>query len=168
MKLREHQAAALAAIKAAAADGESRMTLVSACGTGKTLVAVAAAGSLVRRGNVLVVMPTRALVVQTIRRWREAGRNGMALGVCSVTQRDTGMSTDEVVMTQRPQEIAAVAEAGGPFTVFTTYGSLHHIREAHAQFGCPPWDLVVVDFTNRFVCVRGVRRNQARTRGPDG
>ncbi|MFG2305275.1 Helicase associated domain protein [Actinacidiphila glaucinigra] len=149
MKLREHQVDALAAIKAAAADGESRMTLVSACGTGKTLVAVAAARILARRGNVLVVMPTRALVVQTIRRWREAGRNGAALGVCSMAQRDTGMSTDEVVMTQHPQKIAAAAKAGGPFTVFTTYDSLHHIREAHAQFGSPPWDLVVVDEAHR-------------------
>jgi superfamily II DNA or RNA helicase len=48
MELREHQAAALEAIAAAAAAGERRMSVVSACGTGKTLVAVEAAQALAK------------------------------------------------------------------------------------------------------------------------
>ncbi|MET8182462.1 DEAD/DEAH box helicase family protein [Streptomyces sp. NPDC005336] len=46
MELRGHQREALAAIEAAAAAGEQRMTVVAACGSGKTLVAQQAAQRL--------------------------------------------------------------------------------------------------------------------------
>jgi len=149
MELREHQAEALAAIVGAAAAGERRMTVVSACGTGKTLVAVEAARALAKEGSVLVLMPTKALVAQTIRRWREAGRLGMVLGVCSLAQADTGLSTDDVVMTRSTRLIARAGRAGGPFTVFATYASLHRIRDAHDFLGLPPWDLVFIDEAHR-------------------
>jgi len=149
VELRPHQAGALAAIEAAAAAGERRMTMVSACGTGKTLVAIRSAQSLAPQGLVLVVMPTRALVVQTIRRWREAGRAGRALGVCSLSRADAGLSTDEATMTRSPHTIASAARAGGPLTVFSTYHSVHHIQKAHDLLGLPPWDLVIVDEAHR-------------------
>ncbi|GAA0439829.1 DEAD/DEAH box helicase family protein [Streptomyces luteireticuli] len=93
MELRAHQIEALAAIEAAAVAGEQRMTVVAACGSGKTLIAQQAAQRLAGQGAVLVLMPTRALVTQTVRRWREAGRTGPALAVCSLSQSGSGLST---------------------------------------------------------------------------
>ncbi|MGW4202306.1 Helicase associated domain protein [Streptomyces sp. NPDC004726] len=149
VELRKHQVAALAAIQAAAAAGEKRMTVVSACGTGKTLVAQQAAQRLAPQGTVLVLMPTKALVTQTIRRWREAGRTGLALGVCSLSQTDSGLAPAEAVMCRYPRAIARAARTTGPVTVFSTYGSLHHIRDAHELYGLPPWDLVIIDEAHR-------------------
>lgn len=149
MELREHQIEALAAIKAAAAAGERRMTVVAACGTGKTLIAQQAAQHLAAQGPVLVLMPTKALVTQTIRRWREAGRTGLALGVCSLRQRESGLSPGEAVMTRGARTIARALRVGGPVTVFSTYGSLHHIQQAHEHYGLPPWELVIADEAHR-------------------
>ena len=149
MELREHQIEALAAIEAAVAAGEQRMTVVAACGTGKTLIAQQAAQRLAHQGAVLVLMPTKALVTQTIKRWREAGRAGLALGVCSLRQRESGLSPGEAVMTRHPRAIARAMRVGGPATVFATYGSLHHIQHAHEQHGLPPWDLVIADEAHR-------------------
>lgn len=149
MELRAHQIDALAAIAAAAAAGERRMTVVAACGTGKTLIAQQAAQRLARQGAVLVLMPTKPLVTQTIRRWREAGHTGLALGVCSLSQNESGLSPSEAVMTRYPRAIARAMRVGGPVTVFATYGSLHHIKDAHALHGLPSWDLVIADEAHR-------------------
>lgn len=149
MELREHQVAALAAIQAAAAAGEKRMTVVSACGTGKTLVAQQAAQWLAPQGTVLVLMPTKALVTQTVRRWREAGRAGLALGVCSLSQTESGLALAEAVLCSSPRAITRAARMTGPVTVFSTYGSLHHVRDAHELYGLPPWDLVIIDEAHR-------------------
>ncbi|WP_405901868.1 Helicase associated domain protein [Streptomyces sp. NBC_00656] len=149
MELREHQVAALAAIQAAVAAGEKRMTVASACGTGKTLVAQQAAQRLAPRGTVLVLMPTKALVAQTVRRWRQAGRTGSALAVCSLGQKESGLTRAEAVLCRGPWAVARTARTAGPVTVFSTYGSLHHIRDAHKRYGLPPWDLVIVDEAHR-------------------
>ncbi|WP_421107049.1 Helicase associated domain protein [Streptomyces sp. NEAU-S77] len=149
MELREHQREALAAIETAAAAGEQRMTVVAACGSGKTLVAQQAAQRLAGQGSVLVLMPTKALVAQTIRRWREAGRTGLAFGLCSLSQTESGLARSEGVMVRRPQAIVRAMLTGGPVTVFATYGSLHHIQDAHNLYGLAPWDLVVADEAHR-------------------
>ncbi|WP_327350074.1 Helicase associated domain protein [Streptomyces sp. NBC_01321] len=149
MELREHQVAALAAIQAAVAAGEQRMTVASACGTGKTLVAQQAAQRLAPQGTVLVLMPTKALVTQTVRRWRQAGRTGPALAVCSLGQKESGLTRAEAVLCRGPRAVARTARTAGPVTVFSTYGSLHHIRDAHELYGLPPWDLVIIDEAHR-------------------
>ncbi|QID39804.1 DEAD/DEAH box helicase family protein [Streptomyces albus] len=76
MELFPHQVRALAAIRRAVRRGERRMTVVAACGTGKTLIACRAAEQVAPSGAVLVLMPTLALVTQTISRWREAATRG--------------------------------------------------------------------------------------------
>jgi superfamily II DNA or RNA helicase len=149
MQLRAHQREALDAIEGAVLAGERRMTVVAACGTGKTLIALRAAQLLAPQGAVLILMPTKALLTQTIRRWREAGRPGLALGVCSLTQGESGLTTAEAVMTRRPSAIAGALHSGGAVTVFATYGSLHHLQRAHEGYGLPPWDLVIVDEAHR-------------------
>ncbi len=149
MELRAHQREALAAIEDAAAAGEQRMTVVAACGSGKTLIAQQAAQALAAHGAVLVLMPTKDLVAQTIRRWRDAGRTGPAFGLCSLSQTESGLARSEAVMVRRPQAIVRAMQTGGPVTVFATYGSLHHLEDAHEHYGLAPWDLVIIDEAHR-------------------
>jgi superfamily II DNA or RNA helicase len=149
VELREHQRQALAAIVAAAAAGERRMTVVAACRSGKTLIAQRAAQRLAAQGAVLVVLPTKALLTQTVRRWREAGRGGLALGICSLSQTQSGLAPAEAVMTYHPRALSHVMRVGGPFTVFATYASLHHVQSAHHLHDLPAWDLVIADEAHR-------------------
>ncbi|MGW0564417.1 Helicase associated domain protein [Streptomyces sp. NPDC003016] len=149
MRLRPHQQEALAAILAAAGEGRRRMTVVAASGSGKTLIAQRACAELAPRGATLVLVPTKALVVQTARKWREAGYRGLLIGVCSLSQDDSGLSSRELTMTSDPATIAArVAGAPGPAVVLATYASLHHLTAAHSS-GLGAWDLLIADEAHR-------------------
>ncbi|WP_184503325.1 DEAD/DEAH box helicase [Streptomyces botrytidirepellens] len=148
--LRPHQKEAVDATVGAFAAGERRATVVSACGTGKTLTAAATAHRLAPGGAVLVAVPTLALLTQTIQRWRQAGRPGLVLGVSSLKQRPSGLTPGQAVMTNDPTRIAELANtASGPVTVFVTYGSLHLISQAHHDHSMAAWDLMVIDEAHR-------------------
>uniref|UniRef100_A0AAU3H3I0 Helicase associated domain protein n=1 Tax=Streptomyces sp. NBC_01401 TaxID=2903854 RepID=A0AAU3H3I0_9ACTN len=149
MQLRPHQQEALAAIRAAAGQGWRRMTVVAASGSGKTLIAQRACAELTPQGATLVLVPTKALVVQTARKWREAGYRGLLIGVCSLSQDDSGLPPGELTMTSAPATIASrVAGAPGPAVVVATYASLHHLTAAHSS-GLGTWDLLIADEAHR-------------------
>lgn len=151
--LRPHQREAVEAITGAFTRGERRATMVSACGTGKTFTAAETARRLAPSGTVLVAVPTLALLTQTIQRWRQAGRTGLALGVSSLDQRRSGLAASEAISTNDPARIAhEMSATPGPATVFVTYGSLHLIRQAH-HHGMPAWDLLIIDEAHR-TCMR--------------
>ncbi|OKK22962.1 helicase [Streptomyces sp. CB00455] len=122
-----------------------RTQVIMATGSGKTLVAVRSAEEL-RARRVLVLVPSLDLLVQTVTTWREGGRTGPALAVCSLREQDAGVPT-----TTDP---AVLADRGGPsverITVFATYASLGMgtLERAH-RAGLPGWDLVVVDEAHR-------------------
>ncbi|MGR4878532.1 Helicase associated domain protein [Streptomyces sp. LARHCF249] len=122
-----------------------RTQVIMATGSGKSLVAVRSAEEL-RAGRVLVLVPSLDLLVQTVTAWREGGRAGRSLAVCSLRAEDAGVPT-----TTDPAELA---RWGGPpadrATVFATYASLGlgTIERAHLA-GLPGWDLVVVDEAHR-------------------
>ncbi|MFJ4775837.1 Helicase associated domain protein [Streptomyces sp. NPDC088762] len=122
-----------------------RTQVIMATGSGKSLVAVHAAEEL-RAGRVLVLVPSLDLLVQTVTAWREGGRTGRSLGVCSLRGADAGVPT-----TTDPAELARWA---GPsvdrVTVFATYASLGlgTLERAHLA-GLPGWDLIVVDEAHR-------------------
>ncbi|WP_405483160.1 Helicase associated domain protein [Streptomyces anulatus] len=149
MRLRPHQREALAAIRAAAGEGRRRMTVVAASGSGKTLIAQRVCAELAPQGATLVLVPTKALVVQTARKWREAGYRGLLIGVCSLSQDDSGLPSREVTMTSDPATIAArVAGAPGSVVVVATYASLHRLTTAHSS-GLGTWDLLIADEAHR-------------------
>ncbi|MFD7068268.1 Helicase associated domain protein [Streptomyces sp. NPDC059913] len=149
-RLRPHQTEAADAALAAFASGERRATVVSACGTGKTLTAAHIAEQTAGDGHVLVVVPTLELLAQTVQRWRQTGRGGTAVGVSSMKQTTSGLSTEQAIMTTDADAAAQLIErARGPLTVFVTYGSLHRIRHLHEQYRIPAWDLVVIDEAHR-------------------
>ncbi|MEC4020515.1 DEAD/DEAH box helicase family protein [Streptomyces sp. H27-D2] len=77
-----------------------RTQVIAATGSGKTLIAVEAARKLGAR-RVLVLVPTLDLV-QTVAAWREGGRTGAMVGVCSLRAPDS----DGVPCTTDPGELA--------------------------------------------------------------
>ncbi|MFB7655047.1 MULTISPECIES: Helicase associated domain protein [unclassified Streptomyces] len=150
LALRPHQQEALTAITGAFAKGERRVTAVSACGTGKTLTAVATARHIAPTGRVLVAVPTLELLTQTIGRWREGGRAGLMVGLSSLSQTASGLPRRTARMVKRPADLADIlADQDGSATVFVTYGSLPGLQQAHHSGQLPAWDLIVVDEAHR-------------------
>ncbi|MEV7616576.1 DEAD/DEAH box helicase family protein [Streptomyces sp. NPDC089799] len=121
-----------------------RATVVSACGTGKTFIAAAAALKLARGGRVLVLLPTLDLLTQTAREWRTAGHTGPAVAVCSLEDSSHLSALQVRATTSAPQ--LGLWHGRGPVTVYATYASLPVIAEAfRVEYGLPmgPFDLVV-------------------------
>ncbi|MFJ1569863.1 Helicase associated domain protein [Streptomyces erythrochromogenes] len=127
-----------------------RATVISACGTGKTFIAAAAALQLARHGRVLVLLPTLDLLTQTVREWRLAGHTGPAVAVCSLEDDPQLWQLDVRTTTSAPQ--LGLWHGRGPVTVYATYASLPVLAEAHeGAYGLPMdvFDLVVVDEAHR-------------------
>ncbi|GHF73959.1 helicase [Streptomyces mashuensis] len=127
-----------------------RGQMISACGTGKTISAAAAARRLAPNGRILVVVPTLDLLTQTAREWRRAGHTGPAVAVCSLED-DPLLWSLRVRCTTNPIRLA-MWHGQGPVLVFATYASLPVLAEAFAGlYGqqLAPMDLVVVDEAHR-------------------
>ncbi|MFJ6785616.1 Helicase associated domain protein [Streptomyces yangpuensis] len=127
-----------------------RATVISACGTGKTVIAAAAALRLARHGRVLVLLPTLDLLTQTVREWRLAGHTGPAVAVCSLEDDPQLWQHGVRTTTSAPQ--LGLWHGCGPVTVYATYASLPVIAEAHeGLYGLPMdvFDLVIVDEAHR-------------------
>lgn len=127
-----------------------RGTVVSACGTGKTFMGAAAVKRIAPRGRVLVLVPTLALLAQTVREWRAFGHSGPMVAVCRMEDDPTLFSLGVRSTTSAPQ--LSLWHGSGPVTVFATYQSLPVLIEAHAgEYGLPMdvWDLILVDEAHR-------------------
>ncbi|MFD7591089.1 DEAD/DEAH box helicase family protein [Kitasatospora sp. NPDC059811] len=158
IELRDHQIEAVDAIiraldippgGAVPADG-LRAQVHAACGTGKTYICAAAARRMVPRGRVLVLVPTLALLGQTIKAWREVGHTGPAVAVCSMED-DVELWSMDVRCTTNPIRLA-MWHGSGPVTMFATYSSLGVLAEAfEGAYGksLDPLDLAVVDEAHR-------------------
>lgn len=142
-----------------------RATVISACGTGKTFIAAAAALRLARHGRVLVLLPTLDLLTQTVREWRLAGHTGPAVAVCSLEDDPQLWQLDVRTTTSAPQ--LGLWHGRGPVTVYATYASLPVIAEAHeGAYGLPMdvFDLVIVDEAHRTSGRRGRRGRMSTAR----
>ncbi|WP_332881064.1 Helicase associated domain protein (plasmid) [Streptomyces longwoodensis] len=157
IKLRDHQVEAVAAIVRGLdippggipANG-LRGQVHAACGTGKTIIAAAAAKRIAPKGRVLVLVPTLDLLTQTVQAWRAAGHTGPAVAVCSLND-DPELWTLKVRSTTNPIQLA-LWHGDGPVTVFATYASLGVLAEAfEGAYGqqLAPMDLTVVDEAHR-------------------
>ncbi|MFE7267715.1 Helicase associated domain protein [Streptomyces sp. NPDC057592] len=122
-----------------------RTQVIAATGSGKTLIAVAAAEKLGAR-HVLVLVPTLDLLTQTAAAWREGGRTGAMVGVCSLRADDS----DGVPCTTDPGELVSWVRGLERVTVFATYAAvgLGILQNAHTV-GLGAWDLMVVDEAHR-------------------
>ncbi|WP_301129013.1 DEAD/DEAH box helicase [Streptomyces cacaoi] len=157
VKLRDHQIEAVAAIVRGLdippggipANG-LRGQVHAACGTGKTIIAAAAAKRLVPKGRILVLVPTLELLTQTVQAWRAAGHTGPAVAVCSL-QDDPELWNLKVRSTTNPVQLA-LWHGQGLVTIFGTYASLGVLAEAfEGAYGqqLAPMDLTVVDEAHR-------------------
>ncbi|MFI9723971.1 Helicase associated domain protein [Streptomyces sp. NPDC052396] len=122
-----------------------RTQVIAATGSGKTLIAAEVAQKLAAR-RVLVLVPTLDLLTQTAAVWREDGRTGAMIGVCSLRAEDS----DSVPCTTDPAELVAWVRGLERVTVFATYAAvgIGVLQRAHAK-GLAVWDLMVVDEAHR-------------------
>ncbi len=162
--LRQDQVEALEAVRAgfAAAD---RGKLIMACGTGKTLTSLRIAEDMVGVGGyVLFLMPSLALMAQSVREWcADAETPLTTFAVCSDTQvgkRRRGMDdiaelevTDLAFPATTNAALLARAvsasDEGTMTVVFATYQSISVIAAAQARHGLPDFDLILCDEAHR-------------------
>ncbi|GHE56079.1 helicase [Streptomyces longispororuber] len=100
----------------------ARGTIVSATGSGKTIMAAACALESFADGRILVTVPTLDLLVQTAQAWRLVGHRAPMVGVCSL-ENDPVLKELGVRTTTNPIQLALWAGTG-PVVVFATYASL--------------------------------------------
>ncbi|WP_127359101.1 DEAD/DEAH box helicase [Actinacidiphila soli] len=122
-----------------------RTQVIAATGSGKTLIAVHSAQQL-GADRVLVLMPTLDLLAQTVAAWREGGRTGAMIGVCS-------LRADEAPgfpCTTDVDELVDWTRGLKKVTVFATYAAvgLGTLQRAHAA-GLLSWSLIIVDEAHR-------------------
>lgn len=166
--LRDHQRPALSAVKYGLAEAD-RGKLIMACGTGKTFTSLRIAEELVGRGkNVLFLVPSLALLSQTLDEWTQQTSLGIrSFAVCSDSDVGKKKDDDNIVVgisdlkfpaTTNPQSLVKAFKARDLFkpneanedmnVVFSTYHSIDVIAEAQ-KAGFPEFDLIICDEAHR-------------------
>ncbi|MFE3376128.1 DEAD/DEAH box helicase [Streptomyces anulatus] len=111
----------------------SRGTIVSATGSGKTIMAAASALECFPDGRILVTVPTLDLLAQTAQAWRAVGHRAPMVAVCSL-ENDPVLNSLGVRTTTNPIQLALWA-GSGPVVVFATYASLVDREDITAPTG---------------------------------
>ncbi len=158
-KLRDYQKKALVDVSSGLAETD-RGKLIMACGTGKTLVSLRIAESMVGVGGlVLYAVPSISLMHQSIRYWSEQKTipHGY-VGVCSdpkVSHGDEAADIPiiemEIRVTTNPKRIASALKKTDKkkmTVVFSTYQSMKAVVDAQKEVG-RPFDLVLCDEAHR-------------------
>ncbi|CAM5272334.1 DEAD/DEAH box helicase family protein [Streptomyces atroolivaceus] len=143
----------------------TRGLYVAATGTGKTLVSIRVADELQAR-LVLFVVPTLDLAAQTALAWRRDGHTEQMVIVSSMDAagRDALVAA-RVMSSSSPVTLATLMSVVGErddqipaLTLICTYDSLDKIQETrNTAYAVPPFDLAIMDFTNRGLGVWDVR-----------
>lgn len=111
----------------------ARGTIVSATGSGKTIMAAASALDCFPDGRILVTVPTLDLLAQTAQAWRAVGHRAPMVAVCSL-ENDAVLNSLGVRTTTNPIQLALWA-GSGPVVVFATYASLVDREDVDAPEG---------------------------------
>ncbi|MGW0933290.1 Helicase associated domain protein [Streptomyces sp. NPDC002644] len=111
----------------------ARATIVSATGSGKTIMAAACALESFSDGRILVTVPTLDLLAQTAQAWRAVGHRAPMVAVCSL-ENDPVLNELGVRTTTNPIQLALWA-GHGPVVVFATYASLVDREDVDAPEG---------------------------------
>lgn len=111
----------------------ARGTIVSATGSGKTIMAAASALECFPDGRILVMVPTLDLLAQTAQAWRAVGHRAPMVAVCSL-ENDAVLNSLGVRTTTNPIQLALWA-GSGPVVVFATYASLVDREDVDAPLG---------------------------------
>ena len=141
-------------------EDDDRGRLILPCGTGKSVVALWIAERMAGRGGrVLYLVPSIALMGQTMRHWarrRDPHAPHRYIGICSDTGaghigEDAELAELAMPVTTDPERITAQLSLAGPgamSVVFCTYHSLPLVVQAQ-EAGAPPFDLVICDEAHR-------------------
>lgn len=146
-ELRDYQQDAVEAAVKALGDTGGRGQIYAACGSGKTITAIACADRLVPgSGVVAVLVPTLALVAQTIATWRTNTRMDAILAVCSDgTVADDAHASDIAAdVTTAPEAVRAWWDRPGRRLLVGTYASAARVADALDGTG-DAIDLLVLD-----------------------
>ena len=162
---RPHQREAIGKALAHLRAPGTRGKLLMACGTGKTLVGLRVAEEIAGAGGrVLVLVPSLALLSQTLRAWLDDARLPIRpFAVCSDSQtgrprRNNADTVDMDVLdlaypaTTDAAALAGQATAAAPdamTVVFATYQSSPIVGAAQREHGLPDFDLAVADEAHR-------------------
>ncbi|MGN2363999.1 Helicase associated domain protein [Streptomyces luridiscabiei] len=111
----------------------ARGTIVSATGSGKTIMAAASALECFPGGRILVTVPTLDLLAQTAQAWRDVGHRAPMVAVCSLDN-DPLLGSLGVRTTTNPIQLALWAGTG-PVVVLATYASLVDREDITAPSG---------------------------------
>jgi len=163
--LRPHQQDALNNVVKGLQETGSRGKLIMACGTGKTLTALRIAEQMVGNGGrVLYLVPSLALMSQTIHAWTiDAKLTLRAFAICSDSQvgkrkksQDDNIDMDVLDLawpaTTDASKLAEQAKLDDSETLtifFATYQSSPVIERAQKEFGLPDFDLAICDEAHR-------------------
>ncbi|WP_375682917.1 MULTISPECIES: DEAD/DEAH box helicase [unclassified Bartonella] len=163
-KIRPHQLEALRDVRAGLAQAD-RGKLIMACGTGKTFTSLKIAEDLAGEGKfVLFLVPSLALMSQTVREWTtDAGIGLRSFAVCSDTQvGKRRKNSDDVAEIDvfdlafpattdaaKLAEQVAKSVADKMTVVFATYQSIQVIADAQKNYGLPTFDLIICDEAHR-------------------
>ncbi|WP_455480987.1 DEAD/DEAH box helicase [Bartonella sp. B12(2025)] len=161
---RPHQLEALHCVRAGLAEAD-RGKLIMACGTGKTFTSLKIAEDLAGEGKfVLFLVPSLALMSQTVREWTTDTEIGLrSFAVCSDIQvgkrRKSSNDIAEIdvfdLAFPATTDAAKLAEhasdgvADEMTVVFATYQSIQVIADAQKQYGFPTFDLIICDEAHR-------------------
>ena len=162
-ELRDHQKEALEAVRVGL-ENEDRGKLIMACGTGKTFTSLKIAEELGGAGKlVLYMVPSLALMSQTVREWKNDCENDfLAYSVCSDTKVGKRQSDSDVIQftvhdlafpaTTDASKIAdqvASSDREKMVVVFSTYQSIQAISDAQKTYGLPEFDWIICDEAHR-------------------
>ncbi len=169
---RLYQQDAVRAIVDGLSDSGRRGQMVLPCGTGKSVVALWAAEKLAGKGGrVLYVVPSIALMGQTMREWAaQKSFRHRYLGVCSdptsgrrsAKKADLADDLTELAMpvttdtARLGPELDRLADPDAMAVVFCTYQSLPKIAEIQSQ-GTAAFDLIICDEAHRTTGVESAK-----------
>ncbi len=166
---RQHQSDALDAVTNGFVTHD-RGQMIMACGTGKTYTGLIVAESIVGKGGyVLVLVPSLALMTQTVAEWsNDATLKLRSYAVCSDAQvgrygkkRLTRNEQDEIQVNASDLVIPATTDGATlaqsasesatdhMTVVFATYQSLNNIETAQKEHDFPEFDLIICDEAHR-------------------
>ncbi|GAA4667658.1 DEAD/DEAH box helicase [Bartonella pachyuromydis] len=164
-KLLDHQIEALEKVCEGLQEAD-RGKLIMACGTGKTFTSLKIAESIAGKGKrVLFLVPSLALMSQTIREWTLDTEIPLrSFAVCSDTQvgkrrkgkhdDEAGLDASDLVLpaTTDAKELARKANKTSldvMTVVFSTYHSIQVISDAQKEYDLPEFDLIICDEAHR-------------------
>ncbi|WP_156851679.1 DEAD/DEAH box helicase, partial [Bartonella refiksaydamii] len=164
-KLLDHQKEALKAVCEGLQEAD-RGKLIMACGTGKTFTSLKIAEQIAGKGKrVLFLVPSLALMSQTIREWTLDTEVPLrSFAVCSDTQvgkRRKGKHDDEASLDASDLVLPATTDAQAlarkanktsldvMTVVFSTYHSIQVISDAQKEYDLPEFDLIICDEAHR-------------------